>query len=192
MLEFHAFPCRAHWRVALLEGPRPCPVGRGLGCVGVWRHDHHGCVRLASPRLAPDRGLAAHGRAWALLWRRRVLPWTLLTHSPARGALPMAHRVALVFFVTQFDTAAWSQELLSPVIYPSPTMADASPSICQCLTLAGAQGYSVGRPGVSAHLRDGARGARHGLQGRSHSRSTTTSHRRRPRTSTRSGARARR
>ena len=78
----------------------------------------------------------------------------------------MAHRVALVFFVTQFDTAAWSQELLSPVMYPSPTMADASPSICQCLTLEGAQGYSVGRPGVSAHQRDGARGARHGLQGR--------------------------
>jgi hypothetical protein len=47
-----------------------------------------------------DCGLAAHGRAWALLWGRRVLPWSLLAHSPARGALPMAHRVALVFATT--------------------------------------------------------------------------------------------
>ena len=35
-----------------------------------------------------------------------MLPWSLLTHSPARGALPMAHRV--------------------PVIYPSPTLAYSS------------------------------------------------------------------
>ena len=29
-----------------------------------------------------------------------MLPWSLLAHSPARGALPMAHRVALVFAMT--------------------------------------------------------------------------------------------
>jgi len=29
-----------------------------------------------------------------------VPPWSLLTHSPARGALPMAHRVALVIATT--------------------------------------------------------------------------------------------
>ena len=166
------------------------------------------------PRLGVRCGLAARSPwlcafsahlSWLLIvaWRRmgergRSFGGGASFPGPCSPIVPLAapSRWLTVLpssaFVTQFDTAAWSQELLSPVMYPSPTMADASPSICQCLTLEGAQGYSVGRPGVSAHQRDGARGARHGLQGRSHSRSTTTSHRRRPRTSTRSGARARR